>query len=146
MVALDAEDNRQLERIRHWPGVVGLRLDPSGARVEIDDLDRVPELVSSLVAEGIRLTKVQPHRPTLEDLYFLIRRQLSQGARSQGREVDSVLDPVSTGRLAPSAGMGPGSSTADLMPTMVVPDSLDAESLDAFGPRQQTPEPEGPNR
>ncbi|MCZ7629376.1 MAG: ABC transporter permease subunit [Microthrixaceae bacterium] len=68
-----------------------MRNDPSGARLEIDDLARVPEIVAALVADGIRITRVEPHRPTLEDLYFLIRRQLGGEARSAGLEVAGAL-------------------------------------------------------
>ncbi len=127
VVAIDAEDSRLLDRMRSWPGVVGLRRDPSGARIEVDDLSRVPDLVASLVADGVRLTRVDPHRPTLEDLYFLIRRQLSPQARADGREVDTVLDPVSVSELAPSPGMRRGSETADTMPSIVVPEGLDPD-------------------
>jgi ABC-2 type transport system ATP-binding protein len=123
-VAIGAEDPRLLERMRSWPGVLGLRLDNTGARVEIDDLARIPDLVASLAADGVRIGRVEPFSPSLEDLYFLIRRQLSGEARAAGREVKGALDPVATGTLAPSAGMGPRSTTADRMPTMTVPDSL----------------------
>jgi len=80
--------------------------------------------VASLAADGVRIDRVEPFSPNLEDLYFLIRRQLSGEARAAGREVKGALDPVATGTLAPSAGMGPRSTTADRMPTMTVPDSL----------------------
>lgn len=123
-VAIGAEDPRLLERMRSWPGVLGLRLDNTGARVELDDLARIPDLVASLAADGVRIGRVEPFSPNLEDLYFLIRRQLSGEARAAGREVKGALDPVATGALAPSAGMGPRSTTADRMPTMTVPDSL----------------------
>jgi len=124
-VAIDTDDPRLLERMRTWPGVLGMRRDATGARIELDDLGRIPDLVSALVADGVRLSRVEPFSPTLEDLYFLIRRQLSPGARSSGREVEAVLDPVANGVLAPSAGMGPGSTTADRMPTITVPNAID---------------------
>ncbi len=74
IVTMDAEDPRGLDRAASFPGVVGYRRDPSGARLEVDDLRRVPDMVSSLIADGVRLTRVDPHSPTLEDLYFTIRR------------------------------------------------------------------------
>ena len=47
----------------------------AGARatVELDDLARVPGLVSALAADGVRLTMVAPHEPTLEELYLRVR-------------------------------------------------------------------------
>ena len=43
--------------------------------VQLDDLARVPDLVAKLVADGVRLTRVEPHEPTLEDLYFAVRQR-----------------------------------------------------------------------
>ena len=75
IVTFDAEDPRLLDRVASFPGVGGYRRDPSGVRIELDDLRRLPDMVASLVADGVRLTRVEPHEPTLEDLYFTIRRQ-----------------------------------------------------------------------
>jgi ABC-2 type transport system ATP-binding protein len=75
IVRLSAEDPRLLDRIAQWPGVAAYRREPSGARLELDHLDRLPDIISSLCADGARLTAVEPHVPTLEDLYFTIRRQ-----------------------------------------------------------------------
>ena len=79
MVTFDAEDPRLLDRVAAFPGVAGYRRDPSGVRIELDDLRRLPDMVASLVADGVRLTRVEPHEPTLEDLYFTIRRQAGVG-------------------------------------------------------------------
>ena len=35
----------------------------------------IPDLVAALTHRGVRLTRVEPHRPTLEDLYFRVRRE-----------------------------------------------------------------------
>ena len=138
VVALDAEDGRLLDRLRSWPGVMGYRRGPAGARVEVDDLERVPDLVGALVADGVRLTRVEPHRPTLEDIYFAARRQLSDVARSSGREVSGVLDPVDDGNFAPTVA-APAWFPAIIdgeerrrrehqrMPTMEVPDAPDLD-------------------
>lgn len=117
VVTIAAEDPRLLERMRAWPGVVAMRNDPSGARLELDDLARVPDMVAALVRDGVRLTGVAQHRPTLEDLYFLIRGRLSEHARGAGLEVDGVLDPV-----APPRPAMPARPTNE-MPTMDVPGS-----------------------
>ncbi|MEZ5239489.1 MAG: ABC transporter ATP-binding protein [Microthrixaceae bacterium] len=115
-LSIAAEDPRLLERMRGWEGVVSMRNGPGGARLEVDDLARVPDLVEALVRDGVRLTQVLPHQPTLEDLYFLIRGRLSGAAREAGLEVAGVLDPVAapTSRpVAPPTGS---------MPTITVPD------------------------
>jgi len=41
--------------------------------VSIDDHARVPELVFRLAAAGVRVTRVEPYEPSLEDLYFAVR-------------------------------------------------------------------------
>jgi hypothetical protein len=43
------------------------------ARIDLDGFGRVPDLVMSLARDGVRLTRVEPHVPTLEDLYFAVR-------------------------------------------------------------------------
>jgi hypothetical protein len=52
---------------------------------ELDNLDRLPDIVATLVGRGARLTRVEPIRPTLEALYFEMqrhRRGEKDGARS----------------------------------------------------------------
>lgn len=49
-------------------------LDGAGmATVTLDDERRIPDLILALAANGVRLTRVEPHQPTLEDLYFAVR-------------------------------------------------------------------------
>ncbi|MFV0317778.1 MAG: ATP-binding cassette domain-containing protein [Microthrixaceae bacterium] len=127
ILRLNSSDQRLLDRVRTWDGVLGMRNDPAGARLELDDMSRVPQIVAHLVGDGVPVTRVEPHSPTLEDLYFLIRRKLGADARGEGREVDAPLDPVGTHWLAQSPGMGPGSDSADHMPMLDVPDSLPVE-------------------
>ena len=110
VVHLDAEDGRLLDRIASWEGVVAYRRDPSGARLELDDIRRLPDLVTSLCADGARLTRVDPHQPTLEDLYFTIRRQA--GGRA-GRDGSHALDPISPNGVqvpVPPTGSDPTAS------------------------------------
>jgi hypothetical protein len=80
LVLLSAEAPDQLDRVANWTGVVGYDRDPGGpARVRIDGAGRIPDLVAGLVADGVRLTRVDPHNPTLEDLYFAVRRESGHG-------------------------------------------------------------------
>jgi hypothetical protein len=53
--------------------------------LQLDDLARVPDLVDRLAGEGVRLMRVEPHQPSLEDLYFAVRAE----RRAQG--VESAL-------------------------------------------------------
>jgi hypothetical protein len=47
--------------------------------VQVDSLERVPDLVTYLTDHGARLTRVEPHIPTLEDLYFAVRNKTRPG-------------------------------------------------------------------
>jgi ABC-2 type transport system ATP-binding protein len=74
-VKLDAEDRSLLLRLLPaLPGVVGHACADGGPVVaHLDSLARVPDLVASLCREGVRLTRVAPHEPTLEELYLTAR-------------------------------------------------------------------------
>ncbi len=109
VVHLDAEDPRVLDRVAAWPGVEAYRRDPGGARVELTDVASLPELITSLCADGARLTRVEPHTPSLEDLYFMIRR---------GRDGASAPD----GPLAPIRGRwGRSELPAPQLPSVLDP-------------------------
>lgn len=74
------------------PGVVQVEPDhdPLRRRFHLEDDHPVSDVVEVLVANGVRLTRVEPLEPSLEDLYFAVRtkrdiaddggRQLSPGA------------------------------------------------------------------
>jgi ABC-type multidrug transport system ATPase subunit len=72
VVRLDAEQPDMLDRLATADGVVGYRRN-GVAEVQLDDLGRVPDLVAELAGAGVRLTRVEPRVPTLEDLYFAVR-------------------------------------------------------------------------
>jgi ABC-2 type transport system ATP-binding protein len=74
-VAVDAENREALDAAAGAPGVLGYERNGAGAVVTVDDLSRVPDLVAGLVAVGARLRRVTPHEPTLEELYFAVRRR-----------------------------------------------------------------------
>jgi ABC-2 type transport system ATP-binding protein len=77
LVRVDAEDRAgATAALLHLDGVAGVEPDPSGTgplRVSVDDHARVPELVFALAAAGVRVTRVEPYVPSLEDLYFTVR-------------------------------------------------------------------------
>ena len=57
-------------------GVLAMHRNASRlTEVQVDDVDRVPDLVGALTAAGVRLTRVDPHQPTLEELYFAVRKE-----------------------------------------------------------------------
>jgi ABC-2 type transport system ATP-binding protein len=123
ILTLDAEDTRLLDRSASFPGVAGYRRDPSGVRLEVDDLRRVPDIVASLIADGIRLTRVDPHVPTLEDLYFTIRREAGVGALGAG------IAPITTGHgtlptlgtTTPDAQVAPATVPPPFDPALLAP-------------------------
>jgi ABC-2 type transport system ATP-binding protein len=73
-VVVDAEDNAMLDRAAMLPFVRSYSRN-GAATVELDDRARVADLVDALVAAGVRLLRVEPRTPTLEELYFTVREQ-----------------------------------------------------------------------
>ena len=84
LVHFDAEDPAQLDMLSRMEGVVAVERVDDVTEVQLDDLARVPDLVARLSAAGVRLTRVDPHNPSLEDLYFAIRRERRGSAASTG--------------------------------------------------------------
>jgi ABC-2 type transport system ATP-binding protein len=75
VVYLDAEDPSSLDRVAALDGVLGYERNGGGhAAVQLDDAGRIPDLVLALASAGVRVTRVEPHEPTLEDLYFAVRK------------------------------------------------------------------------
>jgi len=74
-VVLDAEDRERLfERVEKLEGIVSCERN-GHAVVELDDLARIPDLIAALTKSRIRLTRVEPVRPSLEELYFVIQKK-----------------------------------------------------------------------
>jgi ABC-2 type transport system ATP-binding protein len=74
-VLVDAEDRDAIARLGDEPGVGEVRVRPDGpATVVVDDPARTPELVFALARHGVRVTRVEVERHSLEDLYFAVRR------------------------------------------------------------------------
>lgn len=74
MVRMGADDPAALDALAHAPGVVGYERTDLTAVVRMDGPWRVPDLVLALTTAGARVTRVEPHEPTLEDLYFAVRQ------------------------------------------------------------------------
>ena len=74
IVVLDAEDrDRLFSKIEKMEGIVSFERN-GHAVVELDDLARVPDLVAALTKDKVRLTRVEPRTPTLEELYFAVQK------------------------------------------------------------------------
>jgi ABC-2 type transport system ATP-binding protein len=76
-VRLGVEDPAMLEGLAALPGVrcvTPVPDVPAEVDVDVDHLQRVPEMVLALTTRGARLTKVAPHERSLEELYFAVRR------------------------------------------------------------------------
>jgi ABC-2 type transport system ATP-binding protein len=91
LLRLGTEDPRHLDLVPREPGVLRVERRPGGLDVHLDDFARVPDLVQALVAQGARLTRVEPHVPTLEDLYFAVRRDRPAAAPGSARRPIDVL-------------------------------------------------------
>jgi ABC-type multidrug transport system ATPase subunit len=72
-VVIEAENPSTLESLRHREGVLQVEGDES-ARVTLDRIERLPDIVAELAAAGARLTRVEPLVPSLEDLYFEMQK------------------------------------------------------------------------
>ncbi len=73
VVRLGAEDAQALDALASHEGVVGYERADHTAVVRLDSAQRIPDLVHALSRAGARVTRVEPHEPTLEDLYFAVR-------------------------------------------------------------------------
>ncbi|MBS1848144.1 MAG: ABC transporter ATP-binding protein [Actinobacteria bacterium] len=138
VVRIDATEPDRLRDLSGFPGVArveiagaGLgelagfdtagdeieRLPRTGVDVSMTDPALLPDLVDALVAAGIRLTRVEPRIPSLEDLYFAIRRSRAgthdvseDGGRRLRPRSDSIGTRVPPPPPPPSAGTGPATS------------------------------------
>ena len=90
-IVMEAEEPATLDVVRELAGVIGFRRD-GAATVELDDVRRIPDVVAAVIGRGVRLTRVEPHRPTLEELYFRVRRE--------HRERTGAPQPAMTGSVA----------------------------------------------
>lgn len=73
VVRFDADDPDALDALATLPHVRNYRSGPP-VTAEVP-ADRLAETVAALVSAGVRLTRVEPHRPSLEELYFRVRRE-----------------------------------------------------------------------
>ena len=79
VVVFDAEDRTRLHDLVERNGVLSV-VENGSVHATLEDLDRLPDLVAELVRDGVRLTRVEPIEPTLEELYFEMQRTHREGA------------------------------------------------------------------
>ncbi len=104
-------------------------------KVQLDDLDRIPDLVAALVRYGVRLTRVEPHHPTLEDLYFAVR-----GA-APGRSGIVLADARAAGKhVRPSSGNRLGRGLRDPIARAPTNDGRSSPPLPPLRPQPCKPE------
>ncbi len=97
VVRISAASGPELDALATADGVTSYERAETTATLEVDSLDRVPTMIADLVGRGVRITAVSPFTPSLEDLYFAVRRQ-------RGSTVGEVPPPPSsTGRPARQA-------------------------------------------
>jgi len=77
-VVLDAE-NRELlfDKLQTSKGIVSFERN-GHALIELDTLARIPDLVAALTKARVRLTRVEPRIPNLEELYFVVQKKGSR--------------------------------------------------------------------
>lgn len=73
-VEIAIEGDASLEDLVVLDGVVRIEAGKAGSRVVLDNPDVTPDVVAALVNAGHRIRMVNPHDPTLEELYFAVRR------------------------------------------------------------------------
>ena len=74
VVRFDAVERASLEQLTNMDHV--RVVDRNGGIVaQIDPPDRLPDIIATLIRAGARLTRVEPQTPTLERLYFEMRRR-----------------------------------------------------------------------
>jgi ABC-2 type transport system ATP-binding protein len=74
-VLLDATERTELDRIAVLEYVRSYQRN-GAAIVELESLSQVADLVDDLVRSGVRLVRVEPRSPSLEQLYFAIRSKV----------------------------------------------------------------------
>ena len=91
VMVVAAENAEALAVATAIPGVrtVEADSDPTRVRLHLDGEHRIPDVITALVANGVRLTRAEPITPTLEDLYFAVRTKkqiAADGGRQLGAE------------------------------------------------------------
>jgi hypothetical protein len=86
--------------------------EPNRLRLHLEGPEHVADVVADLVSAGVRVTRVEPLSPTLEDLYFAVRTK-KVIADDGGRQLSPDAAPVTDRHRQVSALTGwPGATPA----------------------------------
>jgi len=88
-VEITSSNGAALDGLRNQAGVIDYQRHDLTAVIQLDSQDRVTTLVTELVRVGADVRSVVPYRPSLEDLYFAIRRQYGLVGDGWGAEDNS---------------------------------------------------------
>ena len=83
-VTFEADRVDELGRLADYPEVLDVDRAGDGLRATLADEDAVGPVVRRLAADGVLLRSVVPWRPSLEDLYFAVRREYQLDAGDGG--------------------------------------------------------------
>jgi ABC-2 type transport system ATP-binding protein len=97
-VRISAEDGRALDPVAGLAGVRRYHRHGDTAEVDLDHHGRTADVVLALASAGARITRVEPFTPTLEDLYFAVRREQAAPDGPGGASTGAPPPPRSTGR------------------------------------------------
>ncbi|MEM9655628.1 MAG: ABC transporter ATP-binding protein, partial [Actinomycetota bacterium] len=78
-LTLIAENGADLDRLQDHPAITAYDRSADGATVRLQDERAVSDIIAGLTADGVRLRAVVPYQPSLEDLYFAVRREQRDG-------------------------------------------------------------------
>ncbi|MEM7340447.1 MAG: ABC transporter ATP-binding protein [Actinomycetota bacterium] len=93
-LSIRVTDGHHLDRLATEPGVGDYTRTGTVARLTLTDPSVVPELVRQLVIDGAAIEAVEPFTPSLEDLYFAIRRR-------EEHPMTAPPPPAAVDRVAP---------------------------------------------
>ena len=75
IATISAQRAAILDRLQTQPYVAKYSRVGDTATIELDSLERIPLIIAQLAEAGAGITAVSPFTPTLEDLYFAVRRE-----------------------------------------------------------------------
>ncbi len=83
-VTITTSEPGRLADVAALPGVRRVDSVDGGVRLELDAVSRTPEIVRALASSGVPIDSVVPYRPSLEDLYLAVRRDLGSQQDEDG--------------------------------------------------------------
>lgn len=88
-VEIAVETEASLDDLTVLPGVIRTEPSKHGVRVILENPEVTPDVVDALVRAGHRIRMVNPHDPTLEELYFAVRKSARDLGEAATQEVMS---------------------------------------------------------